>query len=275
MANQWPSPIYTDGVFTTAQPCSLPQFTSPIAATTDEYVFTQDFIIARASFTATPLNTLHDSSGKTPDYSTYFLVNEGERRDIEGGLVRWTRTYAKKPASYSDFETYPYSFIGTNTLVGATVITRTQQTRIVSSRLLHEFYIVGTSGTGLITPDYASAGAIPIVNGMHYVFQATISGFTYGGITMETTLLQPAASSVPTYPTSEDYQSMVSDALSNGWSATVTVLSIYPTASGTYMAGVINTGSTTLGGQIPAENSRINRWNGNIWERVTRFILAE
>src|SRR6266851_4505981 len=118
MANQWPTATYIDGDFTTAQPCSLPVFSSPISATTDEYTFTQDFIIARASYTATALNTLHPSNGKTPDYSSFWLVAEGERRDIEGGMVRWTRTYAKKPASYSDFETYPYSFIGTNTIVG-------------------------------------------------------------------------------------------------------------------------------------------------------------
>src|SRR5206468_728564 len=113
-ALQWPAPLYTDDTsaarFSTAQPCSLPQFSSPIAETSAEYVFTQDFMQFRANFTATALNTVHPSSGMTPDYSTFFLVNEGERRDIGGGVVRWTRTYGKKPSSYSDFETYPYSF---------------------------------------------------------------------------------------------------------------------------------------------------------------------
>jgi len=81
----------------------------------------------RKDFAALALNTVHPSGGLTPDYSTFRLVSEGDRRDMTGGVVRWPRQYAIVPDTYSDFETYPYSFIGSTTIVDAITITRVRQ----------------------------------------------------------------------------------------------------------------------------------------------------
>src|SRR5690348_5458176 len=110
MANQWPTATYTDLITATPVACSLPQFSSPIPGNTKEYFFTQDFMCLRPTagvdlsvdITGTPV--AHPSAGLSPDYSGFYLVAEGERRDMGGGMVRWTRTYARVPDSYSDFE---------------------------------------------------------------------------------------------------------------------------------------------------------------------------
>jgi len=90
----------------------LPVFSSPVKATTDGYVFTQEWVQALRNFIPEPLGSNHPSGGYTPDYSDYMLVQEGPRQDIGGGMIKWHRTYAKVPASHDEFESYSYSFIG-------------------------------------------------------------------------------------------------------------------------------------------------------------------
>jgi hypothetical protein len=257
----------------------LPQFSSPLPNTSTEYVLQQDFMQFRANFSALALNTAHPSSGLTPDYSAFKLVAEGERRDMGGGIVRWTRTYAKVPDNYSDWESYSYPFIGMTTLQpDGTLITRLQQAWLVSTRLQHDFFLTGTGGS------YSTPGDIPIIMAQVYVFQTTWpTSAILGGIVTETQSLNPAAAVVKTWPTSEQYNAMISDALTNSWSATVSSVVLYndntisgpPGALTGHMAGAVNTGSSVLGGQIAVETSKIIRWQGNIWERTTRYALAQ
>ena len=291
MSNQWNAPRWADGDFTAASPVSLPVFSSPIAATTKEYLLMQDFMQYRANFSALALNTAHPSSGLTPDYSAFKLVSEGDRRDIQGGVVKWTRTYGIAPDSYSDFETYPYGFIGSATILpDATIVTRLTQVWNVPTRLQHDFFLVGSGLT------YTDAGAIPKILAMRYVYQAVIGGATFGGVINETQQLNPVGSTLQTWPTSDQYNLMIADALANGWSATVSnviletsnTLSGGPPPTSGHMAGTVKTGqlgtavldtgsggNSTLGGQIPVEDSKIVRWQGNIWERITRYALAQ
>ncbi len=89
---------------------------------------------------------------------------------------------------------------------------------------------------------------------------------------------------------------MIEDALANGWGSTVSVVILEtgntlaggpPPTSG-HMAGIIKTaqlgtatldngsgGTSTMGGQIPIEDSKLTRFIGNIWERTTRYALAQ
>src|ERR1044071_9225080 len=295
MPNQWPTALYNDQITATPAPCSLPVFTSPIAPTSKEYVFTQDFMCLRPTGgidLSTDLNTPHPSAGMNPDYSSFVLVAESERRDMGGGLVRWTRTYARLPDSYSDFETFSYTFIGTNTVVDGVTITRAPTPWVVTTRLQHDFFLVGTGGT------YTTAGAIPAKIRMHYVYQQLFpnpGGATYGGVNYEVAYVLPITGGY-TWPTSEQYNLMISDALVNRWNSTVTeiILETTNTLAGSpiptsgLMAGIIKTaqlrtavldngsgGNSTMGGQIPIEDSKLIRWQGNIWERVTRYALAQ
>jgi len=129
-----------------AAACSLPEFFAISPATTAEYAFRQDFMQLRANFTPTALDTAHPSTGMTPDFSDYFLVKEEDRKDMGNGLVKWTRTYAKLPASYDEFESFAYHFIGyggvvmTGSAFYVAVTGRQRFTRIVASRVANEFY---------------------------------------------------------------------------------------------------------------------------------------
>ena len=149
MSLQWPAPDYASVGLSTAAACSLPEFFPISPATTDEYAFRQDFMQLRANFAPTALDTVHPSAGLTPDFSSYFLVKEDDRKDAGNGLVKWTRTYAKLPASYDDYESFAYNYIGYGGVIelgnlhfGAYVAVtgRPRFTRIVDSRVNNVFY---------------------------------------------------------------------------------------------------------------------------------------
>lgn len=296
-APQWPVPAYTDGsVLTTAAPAGIPVFQSPIPLTTAKYVFTQEWR-GPVDQSAVALNTPHPSSGDTPDYSSYLLVSEGPRRDLGGGEVQWTRTYAQIPASYSLVERFPYSYIGTLTSLPTTPATNVTRPRVLwtfDSRVQHDYFCIGASfsqtdpitGTVYAGGSLTTFGNVDRIQEMVYVFQNTIGGALYGGITLATDILNPAGSTTPTWPTSDDYNNLcVGDALNNKWGASIASIKLFPTntlsggpppATG-HMAGTIDLTSTphsTLGGQLPAEPSWIEVWMGNIWVRRTRYVLA-
>jgi len=249
MPSQWPAPDYTDGDINVAQPCSLPELSSPIPATTAEYLLRQDFQQFRKDFAPLALDTAHPSAGLTPDYSAYKLVAEGERKDIGGGLVRWTRTYALVPATHNEFESFGYTFIGFTgvwySIVsgGANPIAvtgRPRFTRVVSTRVQQDYFLT------------ASPGAITSFSAQLYYQGGLAAG-------QQTDFLNDTVGGIPaSVPTRTQYNSLISNAQSTGW-------------SGGVYAG---SGAVTAESQLVAEDSRITRWMGNIWLRQTRFILA-
>src|SRR5947207_3492837 len=162
MSNQWPSPVYVDGNLDVAEPCRLPVFDSPIRATTKEYIFRQKWCCSRVAFAPTPLNTPHPSAGQYPEYSQYGFVSEGSRNDIGGGMVEWERTYAIAPDSHDEFESYSYQFIGWQTFTGS-FVGRPRLSRIVLSRVAHDYFLVGSGGS------YALAGDMPVIPATRYV----------------------------------------------------------------------------------------------------------
>lgn len=289
MSLPYPNPKWTDGGFAIATACSLPVFSSPIPAVSTEYVLKQDFMQARNNFAALAFNTTH------PDYPTFYLVEEGEKLDQGGAVIRWTRTYAKVPVTHYEYQSANYSFIGMTTDAGGGAFqTRARQNKKVTSRMQFDYFLVPSTGiTDPITGDIynvTSPGDIETILEMQYVGQGTIGGAIYGGITAAVDALQLSASSVKTYPSTEQYQAQMSDALQHGWSATKAKMKAFttstlaggpPPTSG-HAAGVIDTansipdGTTTVqGGMLPAENSQLVRWMGNIYQRATRYVLAQ
>lgn len=284
-------PKWTDGNLSTAVACSLPEFEAPIPGDATEYVFNQNWRQFRNNYDSggpLALNTAH------PTYTSFVLVEEGPRRDIGGAVVEFTRKYAKLPATHYDWDMFGYSFPGTLTSIsGGTNITRPRAVRVAISRIEYDYFLVPTSGSTSVTDpitgttySISSPGDIARIQDMVYCYQNTVGGALYGGITMATDILNPAGSSLPTWPTSDDYNTMVADALSNGWGGTLTKVVLFPTntlaggpppTSG-HMAGTIDLTSTphsVLGGLIPAEPSRLTRWLGNYYQRATRYVLAQ
>jgi len=106
MAFAAPNLLYASGQYDSAVACSLPIFSAPFAGVNTDYILEQDYVCNINSYTSLALNTSH------PDYPDFLLTGEGPRRDQAGGMQRWTRTYAKFPATYSQPSGVVYNYIG-------------------------------------------------------------------------------------------------------------------------------------------------------------------
>ncbi len=304
---QWPEPQFVDGDFSIPTACSLPVFSSPIPSTTDEYLFTQEWMQARADFVPTPLNSAHPSGGYVPDYSDFRLVAEGPRQDVGGGMVKWTRTYARVPASHDEWDTYGYSYIGyfglwfipsqignfTAPTSNVNSTGRPRSTQLVTSRIHHDYFLTGSGGS------YATPSLIPIIKRQHYY-----GGATPGPATgLETDLLVDSVGNlIGTLPTKTTYLTWVANAKTygfaggvvSGWIGDWSNLAAYAVGDSILYSGVpyicILTVTPPGSGpiydtdhwavienpsQLIAEDSRLVRWFGNIYQRSTRFVLAQ
>ena len=173
-----------------------------------------------------------------PDYATFYLVGEGELQDIGGGAVQWERTYAAVPASHDEYESFSYQFVGFMGIVWQGNWFGTAVTgRAPFARIVSSRYHHDyfLVGAGLT---YATAGDIPNVLGQRYY---------------STSLLDPGTQ--VTY---------LADAYTIG---SITFLATSPTATA-YKALI------AAGTEIVAEDSRLTRWQGNVWLRQTRYIIA-
>lgn len=268
MADQWPLPRWTDGDHTLHKAVSLPVFSAPIPATKAKYTFTQDIQCFLAGYTPAALGTAHPSAGMTPDYSSYVLVEESPHRDLGGGVVRFTRTYAVPPQAWDDWETYAYNLIGFLDPYYLTLI-RNRTVNNLQCRVRREYFLeIGSAGNLTVTLQdgssytntggkVATAGAIAINRGTVYVTGP--SGTPNIGFPVD----QLAGY---TCPTVTNYAAMITDATTSQWAA-----SIYDqtTAAG---GAVTDSGS---GGQLIAEDSKLTRWMGPIWCQETRYVLAQ
>ncbi len=237
MGLQWPDVIYADGNLDVAAAVGLPVFTSPVRATTAEYVFTQDWMQSRRAFRPTPLNTSHPSARQTPDYSAYKLVMEGPRQDVGGGMVKWSRTYARVPESHDEFESYSYSFIGfLGSWTVGNVGTSTQATgrprvaHVVTSRVQHDYFLVDPTGA------YPTPQDIPLIKAQRYLAP------TVGPVAkLDSEYIWDASAAIPlaSIPSRTEYDALVE-----------------------------------AESELVAEDSRLSRWMGSLWLRTTRYVQA-
>jgi hypothetical protein len=220
-----------DGDFTVASATAKPLFTAPIDGINTLYLLSQPFMQLKADYSPLALNAAH------PDFGTFKLVQESALRPLGQGLVEWVRTYAVVPSQHNEFESYAYNFIGLNGyLIGilgadplvttSTPYGRERFTRIVTSRIQHDYFITGPSQT------YTTPQAIPTIVGQKYYWLT------------------------PDVPT--DY---LSD------SPPYTMAS---TPDRTTYLGWVSGGT-----EFVAEDSNLTRWNGLIFVRKTRYIIAQ
>jgi len=258
------APFYLDGDWTTAAAAGNVRFEQPFAGDKNDYVLVQDFMQFTANFTPLALNTAH------PVYTTYFLVAESELQDTGGGISRWTRKYAQVPQPRNDYLSYAYSFIGyfgkiANLVTSSTfpVLGRNRLQLTVPCRSLNEYFIwidgntiKDSTGTNIYTgtPGQATPESIPVILGQRYYVPAgTVPS---PGVFVAT---YPAGSPQDiAYGTAQDY---IWDAPAFG--------GVIPTIpSRTTYQTLINNGT-----EIVAEDSQVSRWLGNIYLRVTKYIL--
>lgn len=158
-----PGAIYTDGDYTIVMPCTLPVLSAPFPRVNVDYVLTQDFVQLETSYLSAPLNTPYPTSAGTGGvsgetwagvdaYNTagYILCSEGPRRDLGGGVVRWTRTYAIVPASHTQPGNISYNFIGFANSYLATVILRPRFTKTVPAQITYDYFLLTSSGSNAL-----------------------------------------------------------------------------------------------------------------------------
>lgn len=238
--------LWQDGDFTLASASGGKEKSFPFDGDSESFVSTQEFMQFYANWARLPLNSVD------PDDPLAYLVAESPLQDLGGGIVKWSRTYARIPATRYEYESYAYTFPGyvatleqrlttpwalpSGTFTATDDPGRRPLTESVTSRLLHEYFLVGANG------QYDAASDIPAIAAQTYRYGAYF-GVNAGG-DLPDKLLWPATTILGavngTSPTKEAYQALV-----------------------------------VAGTEIVAEDSKLRRWRGNIYERVTRYVKAK
>lgn len=168
-----------DGDYSIAQPDGPPRPGIPFSDN-QIYVWEQDYQINRADFAPLALDTEYDED------ANFVLVEETSPQHIGGGVVKWTRVYAKVPDQRDEYESFAYQFPG---IVGGSLTAdedaaRPATTKQVTSRLQFDYELTDTpSGIALET-------------------KFVVNGFSVGGVIL------PADGNLLsglTDPTTDDY----------------------------------------------------------------------
>lgn len=232
------------GTFPNIQPWSANQAAA---------VLEQDFMVAQSAYQPLRLNTPYNPAWATGwigavNLQFFYLVKEGALEDMGGGISKLKRTFAVIPPTRNEVEQFVYNFVGfQDSLTGST----RQFTPInVLSRLQYDYFIFDDFGVldlGIFPGGpklNAATGLYPggLILPPQYYFQNPAGFFKLlfatevGGLS-DGNGIDPSTATVPSY---SQYLGFIND-----------------------------------GAELIAEGSTMNRWMGNIFERRTRFILAQ
>lgn len=228
---------YTSGNHSVATAVSLPEFTAPIPGVNIDYLLAQDFQQLEVNYVPLALNTPH------PHYADFLLVSEGEKKDVGGNRVQWTRIYAKIPDVYTEpGGSTVYEFIGfdgflPNVGLGTDYafdapVARQPKAELAQVQITHDFFLVGPGET------YETWEDIPLIAVQTYRYVDSSQNVDTKYLTDVPPFLRA------TVPTKEEYQAMIT-------------------------ADEGDTDSFSI-----VTESNVTRWQGNIFERETRRVKA-
>lgn len=288
---------WTDGDWTLAKKSGPPLFSAPFNGDSGAYLLQQDWAQAIASWTAGALNTAH------PDYATYYLVEESPLQPLDGGLAKWTRTYAKVPSARSDYEAYAARLPGlsygatagganpilaiTNAVKASTTVTITTSTAhglIPGNTVAITYY---TSLFGLKSQEYtfgAYVAAIPTATTFTYTTNVSITGWNFEWAQLSGHARAPLSRVVDSrldfayylpgvtggITTPDDIPILPVPTIYDQFGALTETYSTLSTPTQSAYQTQINAGTW-----IVAEPTSKRRWRGNIYEAVTRYIRAQ
>lgn len=101
-----PSLSTFDGQWTEAKPHGSRRVYYPFDGDNESFYIEQDYMQALASWEALALDTTHD------DFPDLYLVRESPLLPLGGGIVQWTRTYARIPNTRSESQSFAYTVPG-------------------------------------------------------------------------------------------------------------------------------------------------------------------
>ncbi len=226
----------------------------PFAANQSAILFEQEFIVAQAYFVPMPLNTPYPLIWSIGWQNTYvaldscFLVEESPLEPIGGGLARLRRRFANLPPNRNEFESFTYVYPAVD--YGGSDI-RLQKPLTVNSRVQNDYFVFDDLG---LLP------GIPLFPAGHRL-DSTTGTNPVGLILPQMRFFKATANAAGNNNLLDADQP-----LSDGPPPTV--------PSYTEYAGFANWGGTGTVAEIVAEASSLQRWQGNIYERKTRFVEA-
>lgn len=252
-------PIGTDyepipfGTFPNIQPWSNNQLAA---------VLEQEFMLAMIEYVPVPLNSPYragvwdigwpgtlNNGQPIASLGDFILVESGDTEDMGSGLIKVKLRYATVPPTRNEVESFTYTFPALSN-------GRQSATRTVQSRVQYDYYVFDDFDI-LATPLFPNGNRLDATTGLYppgLILQAqNYYSPVINAIDQNIYLPQDAALS------DGDGTNPASVPSSNDWINWI---------------GGINT-SNTLPPELIAESSCMRRWMGNIWERRTRFVLAQ
>lgn len=137
--------------FDTARACGLPvPIDGPDVTDKTLYAFAQRWTQKKSAYTGTNRNTAHPDAS----YSTFTLQLESGFTDIGGGVLEWTRTYAKAPAEWNEYNRDPYQFPGMSQDGSFEGDTRQRDPVVetVRHRINRKYFLIGAGQTYTTVP---------------------------------------------------------------------------------------------------------------------------
>ena len=295
--------FFVDGDFSQCDPCGLPEFSYPmvgdsVLSVRDTVIYNaygdfkystvplgtypniqpwsanqvaaileQEFMVAQSSYVPMNLNTPYHPTwaigweGFTqpvylnmPPLNAFYLVKEGDLCDMGGGICKIRRTWSTIPAARNELEQFVYNFIGyadeqsgaSRQSVPLNVLSRVQYDYFIFDDLDILSYIsLFPNGPRLDS----STGLSPkgFILPAQYYFSGETNAYAQNLYTNAIDDGDGTDPTTATLPNFTDYTNFVS----GGYS------------------------SNGLPAEIIAEASTITRWRGNIFERRTRFVIAQ
>lgn len=220
----------------------------PWSANQTAMILEQDFVVAEQYFLASHLNSLYNpifAIGWTGEFDDglamaglggLILVKEGNPEPIGAGLVAFTARWASIPQTRNRLEQFAYNFIG--------FANRARFSKCVNSRLQFDYFVFddyNVLGTPLFTP---GGGGVRL--------NASTGLYPDGLILNEQRY----------FLLTDNYADQDELFDFDGTDGTVPSESEYKVFIGS-------------GAEIVVESSTLSQWMGNIYERRTRFVLAQ
>jgi hypothetical protein len=165
----------------------------------------------------------------------YYLVGESPTQDVGNGILQWTRRYSKIPSDRNEYEMFGYNFIGYLGVWGSEEDNVSGRPRRVQNVLSRLAFTYFLVDPALASDD-APNKKYKLVTSIPLL---TAQTYKSNGIDADFLHNNPPYTSSST-PSRTTYE---------GW--------------------------VTGGTEIVVEDSGLRRWQGNIWERVTRYVKAK